>query len=213
MYKAVIFDMDGVLVDSQALHYEVDMAVLKRADYTATLELVVSYTGMSNPDRWLKYKNDLNLSPTVKTLSMWQTEIVLEMFKAADLTAIKGIPELLEHISGKGLKIGLASASQSELIRIILQKLNINRYFKVIVSGEDVKTGKPAPDVYLKAADLLGVSPKDCAVIEDSTHGIMAAKSAGMMCIAYNNSTTKGQNHSQADYVTDNYEDCYSWLS
>jgi len=212
MYKAVIFDMDGVIINSQPLHYKTDIAVLKKAGYPAVMETVVKYTGISNPDRWPKYQETLNLSYSAETLIEWQTQLIMEIFDEAPLDAIEGIPELLSHISEKGLRIALASSSQHALIELVLKKFGISHYFEVIVSGEDVSKGKPAPDVFLRTAEKLGIAPEHCIVIEDSPHGIQAAKNAKMRCIAYRNPSTYGQDFSIADYVADRYEECYQWL-
>jgi HAD superfamily hydrolase (TIGR01509 family) len=212
MYQAVIFDMDGVLVDSQPLHYETDNPVLKKAGYPAVMETVVPYTGVSNPDRWPAYKKALNLEESIEVLIEWQTRMIYEIFESSDIKAIEGIPELLAYISEKGMKIALASSSQHRLIEIVLRKAGIGKFFDVIVSGEDVHKGKPAPDVFLYAAEKLGVAPVDCIVVEDAPSGIKAAKNAGMICIAYRNPNTYGQEFSLADYVADKYEECYKWI-
>ena len=212
MYEAVIFDMDGTLVDSQHLHYETDMAVLIRAGFPAKMADVVPYTGISNPDRWPKYKQSLNLVPSVETLIQWQTEMVIDIFERSNMEPLPGIPELLAHIAAKNKPIALGSASQPELIHLTLKKLDITHYFKVVVSCEDVKRGKPSPDVFLKAAEKLGVKPENCIVVEDAPVGVQAAKNAGMTCIAYRSPHTHGQDFSLADYVAGHFKECLDWL-
>lgn len=212
MHKAVIFDMDGVLIDSQPLHYQVDMAVLHRCGYPATLDTVTPYTGMSNPDRWPKYKASLNLTPSAAQLIEWQVEILMDTFIREKLTAIEGIPALLRRIKAEDTKTAVASSSSHDLIDLVLAKIEAAPYFDVLVSGEDVSVGKPAPDVFLRAAEKLGVTPADCVVIEDSPSGIRAAKNAGMRCIAYRNPSTCGQDFTGADHVIDHYEACFALL-
>jgi len=213
MKLAVIFDMDGVLIDSQPLHYEIDMAVLNACGYPAQLATVTPYTGVSNPDRWPKYKSTLGLTQTVDTLIEMQTNTMLEVFQKADLTAIKGIPELLKWIKEKGLSCAVASSSSHELINLVLESVNIREYFDILISGEDVAIGKPAPDIYLRAAEVLGFSPEQCIAIEDATTGILAAKNAGLTCIAYRNPNTHGQDVTLADYAIDHYEESFSIIT
>jgi len=205
---AIIFDMDGVLIDSQPLHYELDMKVLKACGYPATLSTVTSYTGISNPDRWPKYKAALNLAPSVPQLIELCEQTTREIFNDADLVATDGIPELLRGIKAMGLPIGVASSSSHELIQLVLGKTGIGEYFDVITSGEDVTVGKPAPDIYLRAADKMGCPPQSCIAIEDAATGILAAKNAGLTCIGFKNPNTFGQDFTHADYVIDRFDLC-----
>lgn len=208
MRRAVIFDMDGVLIDSQPLHYRVDMAVLHSYGYPATLETVVPYTGVSNPDRWPAYRMSLGLAPTVAELIEKQTAILMETFEKSTLRAIEGIPELLCWLKEQGAPTAVASSSSHALIDLVLSKTGIGAYFDALVSGEDVTQGKPAPDVFLRAAEKLNCAPAACVVVEDSPSGIRAAKNAGMLCVAYRNPNTCGQDFSLADHVIDRYDEC-----
>ena len=208
MEKAVIFDMDGVLVDSQPLHYEIDMAVLKACDCPATLEIVTAYTGISNPDRWPKYKETLGLVQSVDRLIELQTEFMIKIFNRADLAPIDGIPALLDFLQKSSIPCGVASSSSHELINLVLEKCNIKHYFTHLISGEDVKAGKPAPDIYLKAAKAVGAPPEGCVAIEDSAMGILSAKNAGFTCIGFVNHNTYGQDFTHADYVVKHFDEC-----
>jgi HAD superfamily hydrolase (TIGR01509 family) len=207
--EAAIFDMDGVLIDSQPLHYQTDISVLKRAGYPASLETVIPYTGVSNPDRWPRYKETLSLKPAVEQLIEWQTEILIETFKNEDTPAIEGIPELLAKLRDERIKTAVATSSQHALIDLTLRKAGIIGFFDALVSGEDVKIGKPAPDVFLFAAEKLGAPPERCVVFEDSPNGIASAKNAGMLCVAYNNPNTYGRDFTLADHVIEKFNECY----
>jgi len=208
MIKAVIFDMDGVLIDSQPLHYEIDMAVLQACGYSATLESVTKYTGLSNPDRWPLYKEALGLSQSVEHLIELQTGFMIKIFTEANLTPICGIPELLQFLKKNNIPCGVASSSSHELINLVLERCGITTFFTHLISGEDVKAGKPAPDIYLKAAKTFGLSPEGCIAIEDSPMGILSAKNAGFACIGYVNPNTHGQDFTHADYVVTHFDEC-----
>jgi HAD superfamily hydrolase (TIGR01509 family) len=207
---AVIFDMDGVLIDSQPLHYELDMRVLRACGYPAQLETVVPYTGMGNPDRWPKYKKDLQLAESPERLIEMAEETMRDLFTHADLQPIDGIHELLAEIKNAGIRCGVASSSSHELISLVLEKIGVKNFFDFIVSGEDVTKGKPEPDIYLKAAEKAGALPQKCIAIEDAPAGILAAKNAGLTCIAYRNPSTIGQEFSNADYVINQFSECFA---
>ncbi|MCL2373521.1 MAG: HAD family phosphatase [Defluviitaleaceae bacterium] len=208
MTIATIFDMDGVLIDSQPLHYEIDIQVLQSCGYPATLADVTPFTGMSNPDRWPKYKEKFNLTPTAAELITAAEKTMREIFNKTDLTPIEGIPQLLQSLNDLGIPTGVASSSSHELIEMVLSRIGITHHFNKIVSGEDVKHGKPAPDIYLKAATQISLPPSQCIAIEDAPAGILSAKNAGFTTIAYKNPNTHGQIFTHADYVIDRYCEC-----
>ena len=213
MNIAIAFDMDGVLIDSQPLHYEIDMAVLKACGYPANLETVTPYTGVSNPDRWPEYKKSLALPQSVDRLIELQTTIMIETFNNANLTPIEGIPALLKFLKAKGIPCAVASSSSHELINLVLEKCKIREYFTHLVSGEDVKAGKPAPDIYLKAAKALSLPPEKCIAVEDSPIGILSAKNAGFTCIAFMNPSTHGQDFTHANHVVSHFDQCHKIIS
>ena len=122
-----------------------------------------------------------------------------------DLKPIDGIPELLDRLKEKGYRIGLGSSSVMANIQLVLGCFGILDYFDAIAAGSEVENAKPAPDVYLLAASRLGIAPENCTVVEDATAGIVAAKAAGMRCIAVRNPNSGAQDFSQADEVIDRY--------
>ena len=210
MKKAIIFDMDGVLIDSQPLHYQIDMRVLTACGYPADLSTVTPYTGLSNQIRWPKYKENFDLPHTPERLTEMAEAAMREIFNEADLVSISGIPSLLQAIKDMGLYCGVASASPLELVQLVLKRTGMSKYFDGITSVEDVVASKPAPDIYLRAAIKADVSPSQCIAIEDSPAGILSAKSAGFTCIAYKNPSTVGQVFTHADYVVDHFDECLS---
>jgi len=200
--------MDGVLIDSQPLHYEIDMRVIKACNTPASLSMVTPYTGISNADRWPQYKAALSLSPTVEQLIEMSEAMMREVFQETEIVAITGIPALLQGIKALGLPTAVASSSSHELIQMVLNRTGIAQYFDACISGEDVKIGKPNPDIYLRAASVLGLPPENCIAVEDAPPGILAAKNANLTCIAYKNPNTYGQIFTHADYVVEKYDEC-----
>jgi len=208
LLKSVIFDMDGVLIDSQPLHYQIDIRVIQACGYPADLDTVTPYTGISNQDRWPKYREELNLSPSPEQLIEMAEQAMRDIFNETKLVASPGIPALLKGIKEMGLHCGVASASSHELIQLVLNRTGIAQYFDAITSGEDVSVSKPAPDVYLRAAGKAGYPPAQCIAVEDAPVGILAAKNAGFTCIAYKNPNTFGQDFTFADHVIDHFDQC-----
>lgn len=201
MIKAVIFDMDGVIVDSEPIHFESDQLTLKHFGIEASHEELNQYVGVSNPVMWAEMKEKYNLAEYVETLLEKQSYYKNYLFGIKKLEPIAGIPDLLAEIKNAGAKLGLASSSNRDFIEMVLMNLGIMDYFDMIVSGDEVKKSKPDPEIFLKAAGNLKVNPEDCLVIEDSRHGVKAAILAGMKCIGFHNPNSGAQDLSLADTV------------
>ncbi len=201
MLKAVIFDMDGVIVDSEPIHFEIDKRVLGSCNVNATDEILLPYVGTTNPDMWkdLKEKYDLKLS--VDELIGLQTEMKIKVLNEIELVPIKGIRELLNDLRQNNIVTAVASSSPRYFIEAVLSKTNINGFFKDIISGEEVPRGKPSPDIFLKMAEILEVDPEECVVIEDSENGVKAALAAGMKCIGFVNPNSGPQDLSRASAI------------
>ena len=217
MKKAIIFDMDGVLIDSQPLHFEVDKLVLHQVDYPAQGKDVEKYAGMSNADRWAKYKKDYELQATIEELTAAHVAALKDLFgNREDLKPIDGILPLLQMLKERGLSMSVASSSSYDFVYMVLDKLNIADYFDLVVSGEDMPKSKPEPDIFLATAQKHGCSVEECIVIEDSKNGVLAAKAAHMKCIGYINPTSGEQDISMADLIIDDFacllEDVH-WLT
>ncbi|MCS7461071.1 HAD family hydrolase [Paenibacillus doosanensis] len=199
--KAVIFDMDGVLINSEPLHFKVEQMAFNRLGIPADMEELESYVGMTNPDMWSRVKEKHNLEASLEELIEWQVQMKLNELQQSAEGPIDGVPELLGLLKDRRIAVGLASSSPKSFILAVLDKLGIAEYFSAVVSGEEVGKGKPAPDVYLRAAALLGVAPTDCVAVEDSRHGVRAAQAAGMKCIGFQNADSGSQDVSAAEAV------------
>jgi|GEM_PF-295503 len=206
MVKAVIFDMDGVLVDSQPFHFTVDQAVLSKCGFAVPLAVVQRYAGMSNPNRWAKYKQDFRLAPPVEELIATHVATIMEQLEQADLQAIPCVPALLSSLRAKGLKLSVASSSSYDFIYKMLDKIGIRGAFDLVVSGEDMANSKPAPDIFLHSAKMLGCDVNECVVVEDSASGVQAAVAAGIRCVGYRNLNSGVQNLSGAALVVDDFQ-------
>lgn len=205
MVKAVIFDMDGVLIDSQPIHYEADTKTLEQLGVSISHRDLEKYAGTSNPNRFARFKKDFGIKESIERITALQESIIFNLIAKKSLYPIKGIKELLEELKSYNLKIAVASSSSHRFIDTILVKINLKDYFSIIVSGEDSENSKPAPDIFLATANKLNVSPSDCIVIEDSMNGVLAALAAQMKCIGYINPTSGNQDLSKATIIIDDF--------
>lgn len=203
--KAVIFDMDGVLIDSQQYHYKADINTMKDYGVFEEKQFYEAFAGTTTYDRMNMLKDMFSLTADVYEMTAKREQMIIDIMRNEEVYAIKGIPELLSSIKSKDMKIAVASSSSYELINMILYKIGIAEYFDSITSGVDVKRGKPSPDVFLLSSQRIGVSPKNCVVVEDSENGIKASISAGMTAIGYINPTSGNQCLDGAKLVTDDF--------
>lgn len=207
MLKAVIFDMDGVIIDSEPLHYEVNQQIFENYGLNISEQEYSSFIGISNQQMWTTIKAKYQISLTVSALVELQQKGNLDYLKNSDEKPMPGILKLLNDLQIHRVKIGLASSSPREYIDLVLKKFAMASFFQVVVSGEDVKNSKPAPDIFLQASKLINTKPEDCLVIEDSNHGVISAKSAGMKCIGFRNKNSGNQDLSKADLIIDKLDD------
>lgn len=199
--KAVIFDMDGVIIDSEPIHFEVDIQTMKDFGCSISKEELNKYVGTTNEYMFTDIKNKYKLDKSVEEIINYRCELVKRKVIESDLVAIEGIIDLLKNIKSKNIPAAIASSSPRDFIEVVVSKFGIEDYFSCILSGEEVENGKPAPDIYVETAKKLGISPEECVVIEDSKNGVLAAKKAGMKCIGFKNVNSGEQDLSKADFI------------
>lgn len=204
--KAVIFDMDGVLVDSQPYHFKADIDTMAEYGVIKGQKFYESFAGTLTADRMRTLKEMFGLDVPVEEMTIKRENMILDIMGKEDIKPVSGIPEFLRSIEEKGLTTAVASSSDYKLINLILDRLKIAQYFDSVTSGSDVKRGKPSPDVFLLAAERIGIEPSECLVVEDSENGVKAAKSAGMKALGYINPTSGKQDLSLADFITDDFK-------
>ena len=185
MIEAVVFDLDGVLLDSEQVWDEVREELVKERGGRWHEQAQTEMMGMSSVE-WSRYMHDeLDLPEPPEEISAEVVQRLDEVYRKR-LPLIDGAREAVERLAARW-PLGLASSSNREVIDLVLDLSGLARYFRVTVSSEEVPRGKPAPDVYLEAARGLGVPPERCAAVEDSHNGIRSAKAAGMRVIAIPN--------------------------
>lgn len=200
--------MDGVLVDSEPWHYEIESKLFEQLGLNVPEDVHLTYVGTDAVHLYSDLRKRYNLSMSVPELIEWDSEYRVKIFREMDnIKPNPGLIDLLNEIRRSGLKVGIATSSIYELVEIILEKCGINSYFETIATTDQAGKSKPAPDVYLLAAKNLGVLPENCVVIEDSSNGIKAAKSAGMFCIAYQQHNDLLQDASHADKLIHGFKE------
>lgn len=206
--KAVIFDMDGVIVDSNPIHLEAENMVLKKYGISLSYsEMLKKYNGTTTKFMFEDLIKTYNLNANAEEMCREKTKLIFELCSKY-VPATKGIINLIKNLKEHKFKIALASSSDKEIISLILAKLEIKPFFDSIVSAQDITHSKPHPEIFLKAASNLEVPPECCVVVEDATFGVEAAKNAGMKCIGYKNQATEkiiSIDLSKADLITDNF--------
>ncbi len=189
-YQAIIFDFDGVLLDSEPLHFQAYMQVLRPLQIDFSYDLFVSrYVGLSDVDFFPKVLKDFSLHDKDVQKLMKEKVCLYEqiLLKKKNLHFAHGAKELLERISAKNKPIAICSGSTKSEIFIALDHIDngeLKKYFSHIVTVDDVQEGKPSPKGYLETARRMGIDPERCLAIEDSPKGIEAAKSANMRVTA-----------------------------
>jgi HAD superfamily hydrolase (TIGR01509 family) len=205
MEKFVIFDMDGVLVDSEPIHMELERLLFKQLNIQVSTTLHHTFVGMAPKRVWETLIREFSLSHTVDELFQLEKEVKHAELQARQIQHIPAVNTLLATLKENGYRLSVASSSPHLIIDLILEKLGFRHYFDFVVSSEDVRDGKPSPDIFLEVAKRYQVSPGKFIVIEDSSNGVKAAKAAGMKCIGYKSANSGNQDLSLADLVTEDF--------
>jgi len=206
MIKAVIFDLDGVLVDSEHLHIKAEKQTLLKHGVRISSEELHRYTGTTASFMFTELINRYKLNTTFMKMFDEKEKILFNLLRHK-VKPTKGVTHLLMELRRKNIKLAIASSSHKKLIDYLLEQMDIAGCFDFVVASEDVACGKPDPEIFLKAANGLSASPDECLVIEDSKLGVRAAKKAGMKCVGYRNPHSGDQDLSEADIVIDNFSE------
>jgi HAD superfamily hydrolase (TIGR01509 family) len=194
----VIFDMDGVLVDSEPLGMEATRRLLARYGIPYSEGENEEFIGRTTLECCGILRDRHRLEPAVPALARQYLDELLGLARA-QAAPMPGVPGTLELLLRRGYRLALASSAEPEVIAATLDTLCLRPLFEVVVSGVEVARGKPAPDIFVETARRLAVAAAECVVIEDSRNGMLAAKAAGMRCVVVPCSTTAGQDFGGAD--------------
>lgn len=207
MIKTVIFDMDGVLVDSEYTFLETKTDMLKTAGFPKDVSYQYQFMGTTFEVMWTIMKEELGLPESISFYINDMNERREVMIARDGIRAIKGAQYLVKRLFEAGFKLAVASSSPKYEIVRAMTELGLVDYFEVLVSGEEVAHSKPAPDVFLAAAERLGVSAQDAIIIEDTKNGSLAARRAGAYVIGFENPNYPAQDLSNADIIVTDYQE------
>ncbi len=183
MLKAIIFDMNGVIINDEHYHNESWNEFLEKYGFTLTTEeFETQIMGKRDKDT-LQYLFKRSLTPEEITMYCNERDAIVQKLVEGKLQLTSGLREFLDSVRQAHIPLAIATSSRKEYMDFIVDTYDIRKYFQFIVTGDEVVHGKPDPEIYLKAANLLGVEPTDCLVFEDSASGIKAAKAAGMKVV------------------------------
>lgn len=209
MLKAVIFDMDGVISDSERLYVDIKRKTLETLGiYHIPDEYHMKFIGTTHEYQWNIMNKEFHIEHiSAETYLETLYAIKDRVFRETSIGPIRGVVEFIDALKQAGYPLAVASSSTIREIKDMLDSLGIADRFDTLASGWEVEHGKPAPDIYLKASQGLGVEPEHCMVIEDAPNGAIGAKAAGMFCLGFSNMDYPMSNMKEADEVFTQYQD------
>ena len=208
MIQTVIFDMDGVIVDTEPVHRFAYFQHFSELNIDVSEELFTSFTGNSTRNVFQRVNTIFNLNADVEELILRKRTIFNDAFDhKEDLELLEGVKKLIKNLHENGVELILASSASKVTIDRVFRRFGLHPYFSNIVSGEDFPKSKPHPAIFEFAASLSKAPKENCIVIEDSTNGVLAAKAAGIYCVGYNSIHSKLQDLSKADKIVNHFNE------
>ena len=206
MLKAILFDMDGVIIDSEPLHKQAYQKMFADYQIIVSESLYESFTGQATLPICKHLCEHFSLSVPPEELVATKRNYFKALFESDnDLALIKGVLDRIQEYHQKGIILILASSASMPTINRIFKRFNLDPYFKAKLSGADLTASKPHPEIFIKAAAASGYSKAECMVIEDSTNGIKAAHSAGIFCTAFQGENAHNQDYQLAGKVIQSF--------
>jgi beta-phosphoglucomutase family hydrolase len=208
MLKAVLFDMDGVIVDTEPLHRKAYHKMFDDVNIKVDSVLYESFTGQSTINICKRLVEHFKLNDSPEHLMGLKRKHYKHLFNNDDeLALIDGVLDLIKDYHSNGIALVVASSASMLGINQIFERFDLNQYFSAKFSGADLKKSKPHPEIFIKAAESTGFSKSKCMVIEDSTNGIKAAHAAGIFCTGFKSEHSSGQDYTLANIIIESFKE------
>lgn len=199
--QAILFDLDGLMVDSEPLAKQAWRMLLARYDHSLDQGTVQDLFGLRSADSVRLVQERFSLPLSAEQVASQQKEIFRSLLQEGTLRTMPGLSDLLQAIDARGLIRAVATSSGRDWASFALDAIGAGQGFAAVITSDLVRNGKPAPDIYLAVARALSLPPEACLALEDSPAGVQAAKAAGMRCVAVPNEMTAGMDLSAADWI------------
>ncbi len=203
--KAIIFDMDGLMIDSERLYRQAQQDISRQFNKVMTEEIRMKMMGRKPIESLRLFVKELDIPMDPAKLLEIRNGIMREKLKN-DLVPMPGLTHIIDTFHGK-LKLAICTGAQEEFLDIVVDQLGIRDKFAVLQNSDDIENGKPNPEIYLKTCKRLSLQPGECIVLEDSLNGVLAGKRAGCYVIAVPTEYTKDQDFEAADFIADSLFD------
>ena len=211
--SCVIFDMDGVIVDTEPLHKKAYFKTFKSLGLTVSDPLYHSLTGSSTINAFQKLVAHFQLTDDPQKLVLQKRAFFVALFESdPSLALIDGVEEIIKHFYNKDIALVLASSASMETINRVFTRFDLNQYFVGKLSGADLKKSKPHPEIFEKAARVATIPKEHCIVIEDSDNGVIAANRANIYCVGYKSEHSKLQTLATADLVIQDFNELKKFI-
>ena len=208
MLKAVLFDMDGVIVDTEPLHYKAYQKMFAKVGIEVSSEMYEGFTGQSTYGICKQLCTHFNLELEPQELVQIKRNYFTKLFfDDDDLKLLDGVEKLINNYFDHGLTLVVASSASIFTINNVMKRFKLDRFFSNKLSGADLKASKPHPEIFINAAKAANALANECFVIEDSTNGVRAAHKAGIYCVAYKSEHSKNQDYTLADMLISDYKE------